>query len=532
MFRPIAFIEPSDAADAELLWMVNTFHRNMLSDEFFLEFFVAMLRYISSTEQSRRSQVPLTAAAIYAIHTLRLAHDHGGINSIDRLYILPGTVSDSEPVPMTFSQVEGIDALDLWSEECIQFVKDLLQWDWSEDWHNDFQLSLIAALYIDSTKQARARSAFAELVMYARITEVHLSFSDAYDQGKLAVYWYMAVSQKPLSQDRYPLAAPYDVIRHTIATDSRLQLAGLHILDIAVKHAHETAPTTLNWLQYDAPRLFVFPPGDTFGFLVYADHWVLLHLGTLLAPTRYLLPEEVKELNWSDTPQKVHIAKARLDFYDSLAKAEHEGAKEHEPDPDLLKVFLWSKDHEVCTRTFKWCLDLVLISQPDSPADTEGTRVFIPETMGFKWIEHFISVLCKGEGWERHRSWEFLISHLVPKWTTLPSSWCCGFASAFLLPIAHPKGTHELPAYQFLAGPMIITEPRAFLPFLATMLGLIHSSLTWARLPSLENWLAQLPEALENEDAHAQIGYILATRKQQIIEETLGFFAELPIAGL
>jgi len=535
-WRSIALIEPSDAADAELLWMVNTFHRNRLSDKYFLEFFVAVLTYVSSTEQSRRSQVPLTAAVIYALHTLRLAHDHGGINSIDRLYILPGTVSNSESVPMTFSHVEGIDALDLWSEECIQFVKDLLQWDWSESWHNDFQLSLIAALYIDSTKQAHARSAFADLVKYTSIKDVRSRFSGVYDQGKLAVYWYMAVSQKSLSQDRYPLAAPYDVIGHTIAEDSTLQLSGLHILDIAVKHVRKAAPTAFNWLSNATSGFAVFAPGDRAAPVVRVDRWVLLHLGTLLAPQRFLLPEEVKGLRWSDTPEKAHIAMVRLDFYDSLAKAEHEGAKEREPDPGLLKVFLWSKDRGVCTRTFKWCLDLVLISQPDSLADTEGARVFIPEPMGFEWVEHFISVLCQGNDWQRDWSRGFLISHLVPKWTMLPSSWCCDFASAFLFSIVHPEGMHGLPAYQFLAGPIVFTEPRGFLPFIATMLELVHSSLTWARLTSLENWLAQLPGELENEDAHTQIGDILATRKQQImpqiIEETLRFFAELPMAGL
>jgi hypothetical protein len=31
LWRTIAFLEPSDAADAELLWMVNTFHRTMHS---------------------------------------------------------------------------------------------------------------------------------------------------------------------------------------------------------------------------------------------------------------------------------------------------------------------------------------------------------------------------------------------------------------------------------------------------------------------------------------------------------------------
>jgi len=394
--------------------------------------------------------------------------------------------------------------------------------------HRDFQLSLIAALYIDSTKQAHACSVFAELVKYTNITDVRSIFPGAYDQGKLATYWYMAVTQKPLSQDRYPLSAPYDVVGYTIAEYSTLQLSGLHILDIAVKHVHET--TSLDWLQNLGPGLVVFAPGDYTAPIVGVDHWVLLHLDTLLAQQRYLLPEEVKELMWSDTPEKVHIAKARLDFYNSLAKGEHEEAKEREPDPDLLKLFLWSKDYEVCTRTFTRCL-AVLISRPDSLAGAEGTRVFIPETMGFEWVEHFISVLCKGDEWEREGSWVLLISHLIPNWTALPSSWCCDFASAFLFSIVHPEGMHGLPAYQCLAQAIKSIESLAFLPFLATMLELIHSSLTWYRLTSIEDWLVNLPVELENRDAHTQIEPILAIRKQQLVEEALCIFAELPMAG-
>jgi len=116
--RTIAFLEPSDAADAELLWMVNTFHRTGHVRSY-AGYFGAVLTYVSSTEQSRRSNVPLTAAVIYAMHTITLALQPD-INPIGGLCILPGNVSTSESVPMTFSQVDGIDALDLWSEDCIQ----------------------------------------------------------------------------------------------------------------------------------------------------------------------------------------------------------------------------------------------------------------------------------------------------------------------------------------------------------------------------------------------------------------------------
>ena len=115
-WRTIAFLEPSDVADAELLWMVNTSHRTIpqthsrayhhqfLEDmlNMYLEFFMAVLTYISSTEQSRRSKAPLTAAVIYALHTIRSALSQQGINSIEGLYVLPGPVTTTEPVPMTF----------------------------------------------------------------------------------------------------------------------------------------------------------------------------------------------------------------------------------------------------------------------------------------------------------------------------------------------------------------------------------------------------------------------------------------------
>ena len=75
---------------------------------------------------------------------------------------------------------------------------------------------------------------------------------------------------------------------------------------------------------------------------------------------------------------------------------------------------------------------------------------------------------------------------------------------------------------------MSLDEQRAFLPFLATLLELVEYGLTWVTLTSLENWLAQLPEGLENQDAHTKIKHTLATRKPQM---TLQLFAmELPMA--
>ena len=540
MCRTIAFLEPSDAADAELLWMVNTFHRTMQKEDrfyYYLEFFGAVLTYVSSTEQSRRSHVPLTAAVIYAMHTITSAfyEGNGSIGSIDGLCILPGTVLTSESVPMTFCQVEGIDALDLWSEDCIQFVKDLLLQHWAAPWRQEFQLSLIAALYIDSTKQAHARSAFADLVKYTNTTGIHSKFSDAYDHGKLAVYWYMLVSHKTVDDDDYPLSSPYDVIGKTITEYSTLQLSGLHILEIAVNHVNKAAPSSFHWLEKSQSGLLIIPPYATCSTpLLGVDHWVLLHLDTLLSPQRYFLPEEVEELIWSDTPEKVHIAKARLALYDSFANAEPEGTKGPEPDPKLLTVFLWSLDYEVCVHAFRWCLHLVSISPPGTLEEADSTWVFIPETLVYTWIEQFIHVLSRHSSYDKGETWKFLAGYLVPKWTTLPSSWCHGFASAFLFSIVQLQDELELPAYQCLAEPirfLPFDEQQALLSFLATMLELTKSSLTWATLTSFESWLSQLPEGLKKHDTHAQMDHILVARTQQLVEENLGYFVELPMAG-
>jgi len=536
MWRTIAFLEPSDDADAELLWMVNTFHRTGRVI-FYVEFFGAVLTYVSSTEQSRRSQVPLTAAVIHAMHAMIPAPQQG-IHPIGSLCILPGNVSTLEPVPMTFCQVDNVDALDLWSENCIQFVKDLLQWGqfaehiWIESLHNDFQLSLIAALYIDSTKQAHARAAFADLLSYTSIKNHEMCWPGSYDQGNLAVYQYMAFSQEPLDQDRYPQATVHDVIWNTIVEQSTLQLSGLHVLEMAVKYVHKTTPPSSYWLKRESFGLIGIAPGDqSRKILRRVNSWVLLHLDTLLSPQRYILPEEVKEVIWSDTPEKVHIAKARLGLYDSLEKAGHGGTQGPTLDPELLKVFLRSQDHGVCTHAFRWCLNLVPNSQI---AGDDSTRVFIPETMGYEWVEHFIHVLCKGHAWERDSSWSLLISHLEPKWTMLTPSWCHDFASAFLFSIVRSGDMHGLPAYQCLILDATIVpfeQLSAFLPFLTTMLELIKSSLTWASLASLEDWLANLPGALKNQDAQTQIKRILAIREQQFAEEALWIFAELPMAG-
>ena len=534
LWRTIAFLEPSDVADAELLWMVNNFHRTMrfvgniafgwetgFEDRLntYLGFFAAVLTYVSSTEQSRRSKVPLTAAVIYALHAIRSAIDQGRFYSIDGPFILPWNVSTSEPVRMTFYQVGSIDA-DLWSAECVQFVRDLLQWDWRPYMLNDFRLSLIASLYIDCTKQAHARSTFVDLLKHISIEDVNFKFSGAFSDGSLAIYSYMALAQKPLPWDPDPLTILRVIIIGTISEYSTLQLSGLQILEIALKHVDKRAGYSSDWLKTVPYGLEMAIPGDSPRFtFIQIDYWILLHLGTLFSPRSYLPSEAVEKLEWSDTPENVHIASARLDLYDSLAKAAHEGAEVPKPDPELLRVFLWSNDHGVCTRAFNWCLDLVPTSQPGPPGEVNSAKML--ETMGPEWVAHFLHVLCQSEYSRRAGSWKCLISHLHPKWAMLPFSWRHEFASAFLFTVMNPVDTPGLPAYQFLVeshAHIPLDQRQAFLPFLATLLKLVESSLTPDSIISLENWLAKLPQRLENQVARTQMEGILATKKQQLQE--------------
>ena len=524
LLQTIAFLEPSVDADAELFWMVNTFHRTMQSeggDHTHLNFFVAVLTYVSSTEQSTRSSVPLTAAVIYAMHTIRLALDQNDINHINRLFILPGADPSSDSVPMAFYPVAGIHAPDLWSEDIIQFVRNLLRWDWDPYWHHDVQLSLISALYLDSIKQAHARSTFATLLGRTRIKNVRSLFQGAYDHRRLAAYWYMALTQIPLHQDRNPTDTLYDVIQNVIAENSTLQLSGLRILEISVNYVLKTGLHSPDWikrvplgLRITAPDKRYKPP------LKEVDPWVLLHLDTLFTrePEPYLLPEEVKELKWSDTPANAHIANARLDLYNSLANADHDGAEKPTPDPELLRVFLWSNDYDVCTRAFKCCVELASVSRPGPSGAGESTGVFIPGTIGHEWVGHFLHVLCKDSDGGGVRSWGFLESILLPNLTMLPSSWYSDFSLAFLFSNVQLPGRRRLPAYQFLAnaiGSKPINQPK-FLPFLETMLQLVEFSLDFVRISSLNYWLANIPERLDNQGARARIEHILATRLQTL----------------
>jgi len=197
-------------------------------------------------------------------------------------------------------------------------------------------------------------------------------------------------------------------------------------------------------------------------------------------------------------------------------------------------MFLKSKDYVVCTGAFKWCLNLVTISK------TNAAGMFIPETAGYGWIEHLIQVLCVDNQFDRARSWELLTEHLVPKWTMLPPAWHGGFASAFIFFNINPPDMPELHAYQSFAGTLGMLRVQGtssqsgqlhlFLPFLVTMVELAKAGLTWDQLTSIDSWLANLPEIFENQDARSQLDNILVTRKQELVEETMGFLAELPMA--
>ena len=542
----IAFLEPSNAADAELLWMVNTIHKNLLwkyhplllySQP--LKFFAAVLTYVSSTEQSRRSQVPLTAAVIYAMHTIKSALETGGIDSIDAPYALPGPVlTTSKSKSMTFHPV---NAVDLWSGDCVDLASALLQPDthWvgcSDDDVWKFQLALIAALYIDSTKQAgHAPAAFSQLLKLTNIPGITMRtwvWADAYDQTKLAGYWYMALFKEPIYQkasDNSPVRDIGYIIMQTINRCSEVTLSALHLLDISAKHLCIQASSSSNLLirapDGDLCLIWTAPDGAVINYAYMPFNlWILFHLDTLFSQGSILHQGELEQLEWTGTPEQVHVALARLTLYDSLQGGEDKETKQLE-----LKLFLKSKDYAVCTGAFKCCLNL--ISPPNSPGDTHCAEMFIPETMGCQWAEDFIQVLCGTSIYESDAPWEFLTEHLAPKWALLPHSWCRDFASVFLFFNVHPLDMDELPAYQWFAFTLSREGQtnQDFLPFLGTMLELIKHIVTSDQVTSLETWLVQLPEILKNQDAHIKLGNVLATRKQEIVDETLRFFAELPM---
>ena len=531
--------------DVELLWMVNTIHRNLRWKQrhqrwvydLAVEFFAAVLTYVSATEQTRRSQVPLTAAVIYAMHAVRSALTTTGIGSMDGHYVIPRTVQNTfKSMSVTFDQV---DELDLWSDECTGLASALLQpyvhWPKGNTGPpgpcaasvSYFQLALIAALYIDSTKQAgHASTAFTRLLQPINITKETLQWADVYDQTKLASYWYMAVFQEPFGY-KYDIQDMRLSILEAIARYSEIRLSALHLLDFSAKDccAIASLPSDLFTIHRYGDRFTCTVGCWSLDIGWQFNDWVLLHLDTLFYPSSIICPHELARLEWADTPEQMHIAKARLALYDQLQGEETKQTKQLEPEPHLLELCLQSNDYEFCTGAFKQCLNRVTIS---SDGDVGIAGMFIPRAMGCQRIEHLMQVLCGSE--DIDYSWKFLNEHLVPIWDELPHSWCHDFASIFLFSNVHK---HCQPAYQLLTQTLRYQtreHSQAFLPFLVDMLEPIKHSLNWYQLRSLETWLVLLPDDLQNQDpqVHVKLVNLLATRMEQIVvDETLRYFVEL-----
>ena len=379
MNSTITSLEPSSAADMELLWMVNTIHKTLqfkdrmdTGYDIAVQFFAAVLTYVSSTEQSRQSQVPLTAAIIYAMHAISTK----GIDSIDGHYVIPRTVLNTfKSMSVT---VDHVDGLDLWSEECIGLASALLQphADWPQHktvvslqysvmslqysvhvWN--FQLALIAAMYIDSTKQAgHASTAFTSLLRptnIMNITRETLWWADVYDQTKFASYWYMALFQQPFEY-KYGVQDIRFVILATIERCPEISLSALHLLDFSTKAiCAMTSPQSALYTmeRYGDDFLWTSPSGWCTQISWLFDDWVLLHLDTLFHPSHIMRPHELAQLEWVDTPEQVHIAKSRLALYDSWQGKEIKQTQQLKPEPHLLKLFLQSNNYNVCTGALK-----------------------------------------------------------------------------------------------------------------------------------------------------------------------------------
>ena len=202
-------------------------------------------------------------------------------------------------------------------------------------------------------------------------------------------------------------------------------------------------------------------------------------------------------------------------------------------EPHFLKLILWSKDYAVCTSAFQCCLNLAAVDQSSSTGDINNAGMFIPEAMGCQWINHLIQVLCGSSESKMVTSCKFLNDHLVPIWAKLPPSWCHDFASEFLFSGVH---WYNHFAYQHSTNALRdengeIQNNTAFLLFIEAMLKLTQQTLNQDQLTSLKTWLVRLPETLENHDVHVNLENILATMQQQIVDETLTFLSELPMAN-
>ena len=387
---------------------------------------------------------------------------------------------------------------------------------------------MIAALYIDSTEHlGHASVKFTEMLKLTNIPDITINtwgWECAYDRTKLARYWYMANFQQPLYTNNSPFQDVGYVIMQTIQESSKIKLPALCLLDASVNHLCATASSSISLTKNAQAHLELrctLPSGS----IEYSTHWpsepwITFHLNTHFPQSSIFQSEELGTLEWADTPEQMHIAKARLDIYDPLPSEEHKETKQPIA-PQVLGMFLSSKDYSVCTGAFKCWLNLAM------PSDSGNVQS--PE---HGWIKNLIQVLC-GSVENRERSWELLAVHLVPKWSTLPPSWCNDFALEFLCSNVHPPELHKLPAYQHLAEGLKAPaenqktdQLQAFLSFLATTLDPIKLNWDRVQLPLLNNWLAQLPDVPERDAVHAQVETIWAKRQQLVTE----IFRELPLA--
>ena len=153
--------------------------------------------------------------------------------------------------------------MDLWSDDFIKLASAILQpdthwprfaFDAGNIWK--FQLPLIAALYIDSTKaSAQPSIAFTQLLQSTNITsitEATWSRASVYNQAKLAGYWYMVLFKAPIHQVDSPIQHIAHVIKQTIDHCSELRLSALHLLDLSVRQLCIIEPSSSIFIKMEA----------------------------------------------------------------------------------------------------------------------------------------------------------------------------------------------------------------------------------------------------------------------------------------
>ena len=169
-----------------------------------------------------------------------------------------------------------------------------------------------------------------------------MQWADAYDETKLASYCYVALFQQCFDQDNYIVHGIGFVILKAIADCSEIRLSALHLLDMSAKSVYVVASLSSTFLtRHGTSHIFLWTTNNVWGidaFWLFND-WVLPHLDTLFSPCHIIHAHELAQLEWADTPELVHIAKARLTFYDSLQGEGSKGLKQLKPDPHLLKCF-------------------------------------------------------------------------------------------------------------------------------------------------------------------------------------------------